>query len=148
MSKSIRSTLFLALLGAACLSPMALAQQHDMAAMMDADGNGSISAAEHASAAAAMFAKADADHDGNLTPAEMQAMHAGIEGHGMGHGMAHGAGHATAAAGPMACDCCAKAGKDGMAGCGMDAKQDPIGEAMSGDASHAGHAMPEADAAD
>ena len=85
MSKLIRSTLFLALLGAACLSPMALAQQHDMAAMMDADGNGSISAAEHASAAAAMFAKADADHDGNLTRTEMQAMHAGMEGHGMGH---------------------------------------------------------------
>ena len=126
----IRKRLALACLGVLFLSPAAIAQDHAMSGTMDSDGNGSISAAEHAAAAQATFDKADADHDGNLSMAEMHAMHAGMGGHAMAEGMAGGK--------KMACGCCS--GKDGMAGCGMDGKQDPIGDAMSG---HAGHATPE-----
>jgi len=40
---------------------------------MDSNGDGMISAAEHASAVTSMFAKMDANGDGNVTAAEMDA---------------------------------------------------------------------------
>lgn len=41
--------------------------------MMDANGDGKISRAEHAAAAKQMFAQCDANHDGIVTAAEMDA---------------------------------------------------------------------------
>lgn len=43
--------------------------------MMDKDGDGSISAAEHTAGAKQMFAKMDADGDGIVTAKEMDAAH-------------------------------------------------------------------------
>jgi Ca2+-binding EF-hand superfamily protein len=43
--------------------------------MMDTDGDGSISATEHAAGAKQMFAKMDADGDGIVTAKEMDAAH-------------------------------------------------------------------------
>ncbi len=54
-------------------------QHAGMAAMMDANHDGKLSAAEHTASAASMFVKVDADHDGFVTRAEfdagMKAMH-------------------------------------------------------------------------
>lgn len=108
MNRSNRTGLLLALCGLA-LSPAAFAQKHDMHAMMDSDGNGAISAAEHAAAAQKMFAKADANGDGSLGADEMKAMHQQMMG---GHG-------------DKACDC---------ACCNKKA-----GEAPPASASHADH---------
>src|SRR6266542_2184167 len=41
--------------------------------MMDANGDGKISRAEHAAAAKKMFTQCDANHDGVVTAAEMEA---------------------------------------------------------------------------
>lgn len=73
---------------------------------LDADGNGSISAAEHAAGVGAMFDRMDADRSGTVTAAEMDAAHrmkgddrkAGASGHPPGqHGAmdreAHQGGH-------------------------------------------------------
>jgi Ca2+-binding EF-hand superfamily protein len=43
--------------------------------MMDKDGDGKISAAEHADGAKMMFSKMDANKDGQVTAAEMDTMH-------------------------------------------------------------------------
>ena len=106
------TTLF-CLLGALALAPAASAQHHDMSghhnaghdmpkhagmAMMDADGDGAVTAAEHAAGAQAMFTKADADGDGRLTHEEMMAMHQAMRAH-MGHAGMQGEGKA-------ACACC------------------------------------------
>ena len=134
-----QTLLCLALLGATAAMP-ALAQDHampahdmpahgmpphgDMFAKMDADGDGSVSAAEHAAAAQAMFDKADANHDGLVGHDEMMAAHAsmgmGMAGHGMKQGKQAG--------------CCCCGGEGGKQACGMGDKdkKDPIGEAMSG----------------
>lgn len=48
----------------------------DHSAMMDTDGDGSISAAEHAAGARAMFDRMDTDRDGSVSAAEMDAAHA------------------------------------------------------------------------
>ena len=125
----------LALLGAASYVPAALAQDHghkmpshDMMAMMDPDGDGRVSAAEHAAGAEAMFAKADANHDGYLSHEEMMAAHKprGMEGHAM---------HGDKAQGDKKMACCCCGGEDGKQACGMGDKKDPVAEAMSG---HAG----------
>ncbi|HEY0334193.1 MAG TPA: hypothetical protein VGC74_10845 [Stenotrophomonas sp.] len=42
---------------------------------IDTDGDGSISASEHAAGSAKMFSKMDANSDGKVTAAEMQAGH-------------------------------------------------------------------------
>lgn len=42
---------------------------------IDTDGDGRISAAEHAAGSAKMFTRMDADSDGKVTQAEMQAGH-------------------------------------------------------------------------
>jgi len=142
MRPARQTLLCLALLGAAIGTP-ALAQDHaahDMAshgmpahdmpshgmfAMMDADGDGRVSAAEHATAAQAMFDEADANHDGAIGHEEMMAAHApshpGMAGHAMKDGKKAGC-------------CCCGGGEGGMQACGMGDKdkKDPIGEAMSG----------------
>ena len=43
--------------------------------MMDTNHDGVVSADEHAAGAKQMFAKVDADHDGNVTATEMDAAH-------------------------------------------------------------------------
>jgi uncharacterized low-complexity protein len=51
-------------------------------ARMDANKDGMVSAAEHATAAQSMFAKADANHDGMVDATEMKAAHEGRCGEG------------------------------------------------------------------
>jgi len=46
-----------------------------MRGMMDANHDGTITAAEHAAAAQAMFARMDSNHDGFISKAEMEAGH-------------------------------------------------------------------------
>lgn len=53
---------------------------------MDSDGDGRISAREHAAGAAKMFASLDADHDGFLSRGEFDAGHAAMMHDRMGHG--------------------------------------------------------------
>ena len=48
----------------------------DRLEMMDRDGDGRISAAEHAAGTQALFNQADTDNDGNLSMAERAAHHA------------------------------------------------------------------------
>jgi hypothetical protein len=43
--------------------------------MIDTDGDGTITAAEHEAGAKKMFEKMDKDHDGKLSAAEVQAGH-------------------------------------------------------------------------
>lgn len=49
-------------------------------AKMDSDGDGSLTAKEHASAAAGMFAAMDGDENGSVTAAEMDAAQSAIGG--------------------------------------------------------------------
>ena len=134
MALSNRMPLLVASLAALMVAPVALAQHHDMLGMMDADGNGAVSAAEHAAAAQAMFDKADANHDGSLDAGEMAGAHKGMAKHTMADGDKK-----------MACSCCGGGEGEGkMAGCGMADKHDPVGDAMSGHAAHEGHGSPAA----
>ncbi len=64
--------------GGFCLLPQAQAGDA-MAKKMDTDGDGKVSAAEHAAATKAMFARMDADKDGSVTAAEMDASHAAMK---------------------------------------------------------------------
>jgi Ca2+-binding EF-hand superfamily protein len=48
--------------------------------MMDADGDGKISAAEHAAGAKKMFETMDADKDGKVTAKEMETAHQQVTG--------------------------------------------------------------------
>lgn len=114
MNRKIRYASVLSLLGALALSPAAFAQHADMFATMDGNGDGRISAAEHAAGASAMFAKMDANHDGSVTAEEMKADHAAMgehREHAMGEGDKKGC-----------CDmpCC-----DKMKGHGMGAMASP-----------------------
>ncbi|HEY8926083.1 MAG TPA: EF-hand domain-containing protein [Polyangia bacterium] len=72
-----------ALLGSLAAVPVALANKEGAEAhgpdamfkMMDANGDGKISAQEHADAAKKMFTKMDTNGDGKVTAAEMDAFH-------------------------------------------------------------------------
>ncbi|MDB6126710.1 MAG: Calcium-binding EF-hand-containing protein [Verrucomicrobia bacterium] len=58
------------------LMPRAFANDADSKfKMMDTDGDGRVSRAEHAAGAKQMFDKMDANHDGYVTAEEMQAYH-------------------------------------------------------------------------
>lgn len=58
----------------------------DKMSMMDKDGDGKVTSAEHASGVNGMFSKMDSNKDGQVTAAEMDAMHDSM----------HDKGHATA----------------------------------------------------
>lgn len=49
--------------------------------MMDTDGDGKVTATEHATGARMMFSKMDADGDGRVTAAEMEAAQPMMKGH-------------------------------------------------------------------
>lgn len=51
---------------------------HDKIKVVDGDGDGKLTAAEHVKASAAMFANMDADQDGFLSKQEMAAGHAAM----------------------------------------------------------------------
>jgi Ca2+-binding EF-hand superfamily protein len=51
---------------------------HDKIKVVDGDGDGKLSAAEHGAASASMFTKMDANKDGALTRQEMAAGHAAM----------------------------------------------------------------------
>lgn len=71
--KTFKNTLLLAG-GLALLSLPAFANDDDdKFKMMDTNGDGKITRAEHAAGAQAMFGKMDANADGNVTAAEMDA---------------------------------------------------------------------------
>ena len=72
-----RKTLFIAILAMTCGAALAHGPgKGDKFKMMDTDGNGSISSAEHAAGVTKMFTEMDADKDGFVTSAEMDARHA------------------------------------------------------------------------
>ena len=72
-----RRYLFVGLIAAGGFTALpALANnKDDMFKMMDTDGDGKISAEEHAAGAKKMFDKMDADKNGKVTAAEMEAYH-------------------------------------------------------------------------
>ena len=70
-----RRLLALSIMGALALASAAWAHD-DKFKTMDSNGDGKITAAEHAAGAKAMFDRMDANHDGNVTAAEMDAGHA------------------------------------------------------------------------
>ncbi len=71
-----RSLLMLCL----AVSPCAFADDKSSHAAMDSDGNGRVSATEHAAGARRMFEQMDADRDGIVTATEMRAAHASLTG--------------------------------------------------------------------
>jgi Ca2+-binding EF-hand superfamily protein len=60
-------------------APAANGVDHEMKTM-DTNGDGRLSAEEHASGARRMFEAMDADHDGRVTAAEMDAAHERVAG--------------------------------------------------------------------
>ena len=74
MKRHHHRVLALSILGALALSAAAWGHNDDKM-KMDSNGDGMISAAEHAAGAQAMFARMDTDHDGNVSAAEMDAGH-------------------------------------------------------------------------
>jgi Ca2+-binding EF-hand superfamily protein len=66
----VAAALMFALTG---LSPARAADSGALFAQMDADGDGRVTAQEHALGARKMFLAMDADHDGRVTAAEMTA---------------------------------------------------------------------------
>jgi Ca2+-binding EF-hand superfamily protein len=78
------ATLSLAVAGAAVSAAAGTAKtdpvDHEMK-MMDTNGDGKVSAEEHAAGAGRMFATIDANRDGRVTAAEMGAAHERVTGH-------------------------------------------------------------------
>ena len=71
-----RRVLALSLMAAAFAGSAWAHGDKDKFRTMDSNGDGMISAAEHAAGAQKMFEQMDADHDGSVTAAEMDAGHA------------------------------------------------------------------------
>jgi EF-hand domain pair/EF hand len=75
-------------IGAALLASASVGAQppggHDPMAMLDSDGNGSVSLAEFRQHAAGMFKKLDPDGDGRVTVAELRAHHDAMRSHHRG----------------------------------------------------------------
>lgn len=76
MNVTTKNALLLSMLGGLALSANAWGQGGPPGHAMDSDGDGLISVKEHAAGAKAMFERMDADHDGHVTAAEMDAGHA------------------------------------------------------------------------
>lgn len=75
--KSLASKLIpVAVASILCGAALAGGGKEDHMKMMDKDGDGKVTAAEHAQGAKAMFSKMDTDRDGQVTAAEMDAAHA------------------------------------------------------------------------
>ena len=70
-----RSSVIIACGLALCAAPQALANTHAEKhfKLMDANGDGKVSRAEHAAGAKKMFQQSDANRDGIVTAAEMEA---------------------------------------------------------------------------
>lgn len=68
---------------ASVVSGIALAGggKDDHMKMMDADGDGKVTAAEHATGAKTMFTKMDANQDGRVTATELEAAQPMMKGH-------------------------------------------------------------------
>ena len=146
-----RKTLCIAILAMTCGAALAHGPgKGDKFKMMDTDGNGSISSAEHAAGVTKMFTEMDADKDGFVTTAEMDARHAAKGDKAMkmssadkikamdtdGDGKLSSAEHDAGAA-KMFSDM--DADKDGsISKAEMDKGHD---EMMKADAGHAGHDM-------
>lgn len=88
--KSLASKLIpLAITSILCGVAVAGGGKDDKMSMMDKDGDGKVTAMEHADGAKMMFGKIDTDKDGQVTAAEMDAAHASMA-------KEHGKDHATA----------------------------------------------------
>ena len=79
MKRTMQSRTAIRMAIAACTLVAAAAWAHNDAGdkfkMMDANGDGMVSASEHAAAVTKMFSEMDANGDGNVTAAEMDAKH-------------------------------------------------------------------------
>ena len=69
-------TLSMAVAASALTMAFGAAAHEDKMQSMDSNKDGMISSTEHATGARQMFQKMDADHDGKVTAAEMDAIHA------------------------------------------------------------------------
>ena len=76
MNRIIQDRMRIATLCALALSASAWANPGAKFKAMDSNGDGLVSSTEHAQAVRQMFADMDANHDGNVTVAEMDARHA------------------------------------------------------------------------
>ncbi len=132
-----KTTLLLSMLGALALSASAWGQGAPAQGMMDSNGDGMISAKEHAAGAKMMFDRMDANRDGYVTAAEMDAgRHAMMmkDGAGMQRGRDMPAGAMPAggmAAGGMAAG--------GMRPAGMMSMMDSDGDGAVSAQEHAAH---------
>ena len=75
MTRKTLCTLVAAMLASAAFGAAAHGPGGDKFKMMDTNGDGQISSAEHAAAVTKMFGEMDADKDGFVTAAEMDAGH-------------------------------------------------------------------------
>jgi len=78
MTRKTLTLIVMSMLGGAVLSGNALAKDDGMFKQMDANGDGKISTAEHATGAIKMFAGMDTNKDGFVTAAEMDAYSAAM----------------------------------------------------------------------
>lgn len=74
MKREVMNVLLLSVLGGIALSAHAGGEKGKS---MDTNGDGMISASEHAAGTQAKFARMDTDRDGQVTAAEMEAGHKG-----------------------------------------------------------------------
>lgn len=89
--KSLSSKLIpVAIASILCGVAVAGGGKDDKMSMMDKDGDGKVTATEHADGAKMMFTKMDSDKDGQVTANEMDAMHSSMKDKG------HDKEHATA----------------------------------------------------
>lgn len=87
--KSLSSKLIpVAIASILCGVAVAGGGKDDKMSMMDKDGDGKVTAMEHADGAKMMFTKMDSNKDGQVTAAEMDAAHAGMKEHGKDHATA------------------------------------------------------------
>lgn len=87
--KSLSSKLIpVAIASILCGVAVAGGGKDDKLSMMDKDGDGKVTAIEHADGAKMMFGKMDSNKDGQVTAAEMDAAHAGMKEHGKDHATA------------------------------------------------------------
>ena len=79
MKRNTHQLVVMSMIGGLALSTSAWGHG-DKFKMMDSNGDGMISASEHAAGVKSMFDKMDANHDGSVTAAEMDAGHQRMKG--------------------------------------------------------------------